>query len=177
MIIVFSGWRGPPRRRPSSEEKAANAAILTALTDVMGRVFSQWPDAHYRVGDCESGVDSAFMWLWNHQADRGGWWKGPPGKRTVEKFYADFRGPLRLGAGPDRNRRMLRGDGTYDDRHGIANQLIALPQPGPRQPHSGTWDCIDAARELSIPIMMPPIMMHPAHVGGDRMPGLSMPPR
>lgn len=99
----------------------------------------------FRIGDCRGGTDAAAkMWLEKHfpqfavyEAD---WDKHRPGS-------PDARNP----AGPIRNRAMLKGDHPTEPLRGrMADELWCWPEPGPRKPNSGTWDCFDAAVELNI---------------------------
>jgi hypothetical protein len=173
MIIVLSGWRGITDRREKEKTAEANHLIIEACAEVLRGLFLKWPDGHYRVGDCKTGIDDCVRYLWNRQNDRNGWLRGDrlPGSRTLDTHWvADFRGPLGKAAGPDRNRRMLVGDGGSDDRTGIAHLLVAMPEPGPRREGSGTWSAISIAHELGIPTLIEPLAMRHRHLGGDRLP-------
>lgn len=92
----------------------------------------------FRVGDA-TGVDDYTL----------EWCRQMVVPHTV--YYADWSLPNRSG-GPVRNRNMLKGTLNGDE---LADMLLAMPQPGPRRPRSGSWDCVDAAFEYGVNIYIP----------------------
>ncbi len=187
MIIAFSGWRGPrPPQRGGAVDPVAEriahqtfANIREAAADVLRGLFERWPHAHYRVGDCRTGLDHSIALLFSTQKRHGGWLGGAfPGNRTLATFKADWRDGRR--AGPDRNERMLVGDGTSHGVTGVVNLLVALPEPGDRQPVSGTWRCIEQAHKLHIPVSIVPILSNgrlaAPHLPHPRLPMLGLLP-
>ena len=91
----------------------------------------------FRVGDA-GGVDSYTL----------SWCRERVVPHTI--YYADWT--LGLSGGPIRNRNMLVGTLNGGE---LATTLLAMPQPGPRRPRSGTWDCIDAAFEYGVNVYIP----------------------
>lgn len=127
MIIAVSGWRSyDPERLPWVIRRIRRQMMSAAIGNSV---------CHLRFGDCPTGVDPAVRsWA----------------KTLVASFATSFEYVVRdpwPQAGPLRNRRMLAGE----DETGLrADLLLAFPEPGKRRPRSGTWDCIDAAAELSV---------------------------
>lgn len=126
-IIVISGWR----------HNVHDPEFLTPIFKawILGK-GSTWP--LFRVGCNKGGTDAAAMqWFQRHHAG-------------YHRYVADWDAAPK-GAGPIRNRAMLKGDNPSDNTRGqLADELWCWPEPGKRKPHSGTWDCFDAAVELNI---------------------------
>lgn len=166
MIIVLSGWRG-------NHTVLSQVEIREAVADMLCRLFVHFPDAEYRVGDCPTGVDAAVRRLWDLQGSKTGWYRPQvSGRRRLAPPYRADWGAAGRRAGPERNRAMLRGDGTDDLVTGFASALYAMPEPGPRKPVSGTWTCMEIASELGVSFTSVPL--RPAH-GQDRLPHLPLP--
>lgn len=154
MIIVLSGWRGLPKTAARRAREQSQARIDEACAEVADHLLRSINTITIRYGDCPSGVDDAFHRLF----------RDPRIKRRMDRvnsravrFEADWSLPNYSG-GPVRNNAMLDGDGSLDLHEGIAHQLIALPEPGKRKLHSGTWGCVDAAMERLVPV-------HLVHLG------------
>lgn len=155
MIIVVSAWRGPTGKGVSRRvREQSQAQIHAACSEIAGHVMRTFTAITIRYGDCPTGGDASFHALFTNprikrQLDRRN-------IRTV-RYEADWSLPNNSG-GPIRNNAMLDGDLSLDLHLGLAHLLIALPEPGPRKPHSGTWGCVDAAWSRHVPI-------HLAHLG------------
>lgn len=172
MIIVLSGWRG-------TSTVDCQVEISDATADILRRLFIHFPDARYRVGNNPAGFDSAVNALWIKQRYRAGWyWPQVFGRRSLDRTWVAEWNKHGKAAGPLRNLAMMRGDGTADDTHGFAHLLVAMPEPGRRRPHSGTWDTIDAAAECGVDTLIVPLRPARLPFGQlDRMPGFPLPPR
>lgn len=156
MIIVLSAWRGPANTVTKRIRAQSQARIEEACTEVVQHLLRNFSGITIRYGDCPTGGDAAFHSLFRdsrvrRQLDRNN-------SRAV-RFEADWSLPNNMG-GPVRNNAMLDGDLSLDLHQGIAHQLIALPEPGKRKLHSGTWGCVDAAYERMIPV-------HITHLGAS----------
>lgn len=127
-IIVISGWRHNVHD-PDFLAFPFRRLVLAKPVDI-----PLW----FRIGDNPSGTDAAAKrWLQRNY---------PP----FAEYVADWDAAPK-GAGPIRNRAMLEGDNPSDSTRGqLANELWCWPEPGKRKPHSGTWNCFDAAVELNI---------------------------
>jgi len=133
MIIAVTGWRG-----------YTDAAFIRNQLMIYNslRACSMHGPLHVRVGDALGADAITLRWCLEN-------------KVSHHVFYADW-GNSQLRAGPQRNRRMLRGDG--DRVAGRTGLLMAFPRPGGpaiRVPGSGTWGCCIEAYQQGIRVEIP----------------------
>lgn len=132
MIVAVSGWR----------LNKHTVSIWSTLIMRVARAF-EVDHLYLRGGDCPTGTDEHLrQYLYQQQVG-------------YSRYHArwDQRGPA---AGPIRNGKMLRGESRFDSYAGQqAHLLLAFPEPGPRKPGSGTWNCADQARDLGIEVWFP----------------------
>lgn len=133
MIIATTGWR---------HYTDATFIRVQLMRYNSQRMIDNYGPLHVRVGDA-AGADSIVV---NWCRENG---------ISYQVFYAAWDTDLR--AGPERNRRMLKGEG--DPVTGPTKLLLAFPRVGGppiRIPGSGTWGCVIQASQLSIQVEIPP---------------------
>jgi len=129
-VVATSGWRFHTDKEFIF--KQMNGLAIALLMD--------GNDLFFRVGDAKGADAIVREWLRQH----------PIGQYQI--YTADWD-QLGNTAGPDRNREML--EGRYDP-HGVADVLIAFPQPGVyRYRDSGTWGCCKEAFRKGIEVLIP----------------------
>lgn len=150
MILTVSGWRAWTERTFIHQQ-------LDLWLDWWNEYSLTGETLTLRVGEA-SGADAICR---QHIELK---WPGV----DLRVYRADWDGEGKA-AGPNRNRRMLKGIGdTYtfrgtktlreDPTYGqLSTYLLAFPQPGLQSParHSGTWNCIRQAVWRGVTVQVP----------------------
>lgn len=132
MIIAVTGYRG----------YTDGPFVRATLDRWLAWCNQSAQQAHVRVGDAGGADTLVLKWCLDNAVSH-------------HVFYADW-GNSGMRAGPERNRRMLRGTG--DRVSGPTELLMAFPRPGGppiRIPGSGTWGCCIEAFGMGIRVDIP----------------------
>lgn len=127
MIIAVTGWRG----------HTDGAFIRSQLTLWQG----PYP-LHIRVGDAHGADWFTLKWCEDNAVSH-------------HVFRAHWE--IGMAAGPQRNARMLQGDG--DHVPGPTQLLLGFPRTDGARievPGSGTWGCLIMATQMGIRVQIPP---------------------
>lgn len=129
-VVIFTGARRSTRRLRTAAIREVRAEQDLAIA-AGKRLF-------VAVGDCPTGLDGYIRAWCARNLPKSGW----------IVYRADWARNGHAG-GPIRNRDMCRA-------HPEAEAVVAFPASWDREESKGTWDCLDAAEELKLPIRIVP---------------------